>query len=142
LMLRDSAKLALVRRVSEQIEHLPASPGLRALACALSSHQAVRPLEQTQRAPLGRYLPGLLAGAPADPLSNPKSRRPTALPIAVRLGSARSTINLQTSRIDDFGNVDDGAFEQGASRRRTALGHARSRPDRRSPSRYAFRRRC
>src|SRR6516164_7110636 len=43
LMPRDSAGLALARRVSEQIEHLPASPGLRALACALSSHQAERP---------------------------------------------------------------------------------------------------
>jgi len=40
-MPRDSAKLApLVRRASEQIEHLPASPGLPAPACALSSHQA------------------------------------------------------------------------------------------------------
>jgi len=44
LMPRDSAKLApLVRRASEQIEHLPASPGLPAPACALSSHQAGTP---------------------------------------------------------------------------------------------------
>src|SRR6516165_6102056 len=44
LMPRDSAKLApLVRGASEQIEHLPASPGLPAPACALSSHQAGTP---------------------------------------------------------------------------------------------------